>query len=363
MNKLIIVVTLLTTFYTCVSAQNDVVKITASKSNHYGVDYFLPKTQIVIHLSYSKTIKKAGPYAKYAEKYLGLKSGVVFEDETEYAFGKLNLRTIGIPDKDNAYIVSFRPKTTAPFVCLTKDGILCSINADFIPETNKNSILQTQSEKAPKDNIAAQSAFSEDYFQAGSVGKMAEVAAKQIYTIRESRNDILTGQAGNMPKDGEAMKIVLSQLESQERALMQMFTGTVETEEKFSHDFIIDPRTDISNAVLFRFSKYAGVVDSDDLSGIPVVFNLKKSDFVPDLPPEERAKMDKDKKNKGIVYNIPGKGTVQIFYGDKVIDNETIDVTQFGTNYILGESMFENNKQAVKVTFYPETGGIRQINQ
>ena len=48
---------------------------------------------------------------------------------------------------------------------------------------------------------------------AGSTAKQAEVAAKQIYRIRESRLNILTGEADNLPPDGEAMKLVIQQLE------------------------------------------------------------------------------------------------------------------------------------------------------
>ena len=59
---------------------------------------------------------------------------------------------------------------------------------------------------------------------AGSTSRQAEVAAKQIYRIRESRLDILTGEADNLPPDGDAMKLVIQQLEAQEQALSQLFT-------------------------------------------------------------------------------------------------------------------------------------------
>ena len=54
------------------------------------------------------------------------------------------------------------------------------------------------------------SVFSEELLMAGSTAKQAEVAAKQIYRVRESRLNILTGEADNLPPDGEAMKLVSS---------------------------------------------------------------------------------------------------------------------------------------------------------
>ncbi|KAI4367809.1 hypothetical protein C825_000006 [Parabacteroides sp. ASF519] len=74
------------------------------------------------------------------------------------------------------------------------------------------------------------SVFSEELLMAGSTARQAEVAAKQIYRIRESRLNILTGDADNLPPDGEAMKLVIQQLEEQEKALTNLFTGILTKE-------------------------------------------------------------------------------------------------------------------------------------
>ena len=75
--------------------------------------------------------------------------------------------------------------------------------------------------------------FRKSCWMAGSTARQAEVAAKQIYRIRESRLNILTGDADNLPPDGEAMKLVIQQLEEQEKALTNLFTGIL-TKENFS---------------------------------------------------------------------------------------------------------------------------------
>ena len=75
---------------------------------------------------------------------------------------------------------------------------------------------------------------------AGSTAKQAEVAAKQIYRIRESRMNILTGDADNLPPDGEAMKLVIQQLEEQEKALTNLFTG-IRTKEVSDYEVTIVP--------------------------------------------------------------------------------------------------------------------------
>ena len=54
-------------------AQTKVVKANAVKANDYGVTYSLPKTQLVVDAEVTKVTCKAGPYYRYAEKYLGVK--------------------------------------------------------------------------------------------------------------------------------------------------------------------------------------------------------------------------------------------------------------------------------------------------
>ncbi|MDR1371126.1 MAG: DUF4831 family protein [Dysgonamonadaceae bacterium] len=333
----------------------EVIKTSALKSNNYGVTYILPKTVLVINAEFSKTTLKAGLYAKYAEKYLGAADNVITEDMVIYNLDEVEISSKGIPDKNEAYVIEFKAKTSAPFVYLTKDGVICTINAEYTPEesTTKKEVKKP-SVTVPVPGV--QSAYTEEYLRAGSVSKMAEVAAKQIYKLRESRMDILTGDAENTPKDGEAMKIVLQQLEAQEKALVELFTGTRSIEKEFA-TFEADPTGNMEKEIIFRFSKYLGVVDADDLSGSPVYMNLKKIDSIEEAPVDPKAK----KETKGIVYNIPGRASVELFFGIQQLFRGNMEIVQFGTKQILGTSIFEDKKGPVKVHFYPETGGIKQI--
>lgn len=47
---------------------------------------------------------------------------------------------------------------------------------------------------------------------------MAEVAAKQLYRIRESRLNLVTGEVDELPADGESFKLIIQQLDEQEAA-------------------------------------------------------------------------------------------------------------------------------------------------
>ena len=338
-------------------AQTKVTKKNAVKANNFGITYSLPKTSLVVNVEITKVTCKAGPYYKYAEKYLGVKDAVT-EDKVYYEMGKVNLINKGLPDPNNTYIVEFKSGTVAPYAYLTEEGLLCSINAEYTPEDDELDVIKRK--KSEPVTATNASVFSEELLMAGSTAKQAEVAAKQIYRIRESRMNILTGDADNLPPDGEAMKLVIQQLEEQEKALTNLFTGVLTRETDF-YDVTIDPYDDIEKEVIFRFSKALGIVDADDLGGSPVYLNLRATERAPLMDAKEAEK--KEKSLKGIIYNIPGKAQVEILMDKKTLYKGEVQITQFGTREGLASSMFEDKKAPVKIYFYPETGAIKQIIQ
>lgn len=338
-------------------SQTRVEKKIAMKSNGYGVTYSLPKTSLVVTAEITQVTCKAGPYYKYAEKHLGVKDAVM-SDHVYYELSKVYLQNKGIPDDENTYIVEFKPKITAPFVYLTDDGLLCAINTDYTPAESVVSVAKRSAQQAEKE--PAYAVMTEELLMAGSVTRQAEVAARQIYKLRENRMDILSGEADNMPPDGEAMKIVLQQINDQEQALTALFIGEKRRKTTF-HETRIVPEDDLNREVLFRFSEKLGVLDADDLGGTPIYLTLRATDRAPELDPKEAEK--KAKSMKGIIYNVPGKAEATIEMGDERLYRGEVQVVQFGTHEALAPVIFEDKKAPVKITFYPETGAIKQIIQ
>ena len=339
-------------------SQTRVEKKIAMKSNGFGVTYSLPKTSLVVTAEVTKVTCKAGPYYKYAEKHLGVKDAVM-SDHVYYELNKVYLQNKGIPDEENTYIVDFKPKTVPPFVSLTDDVLLSAINADYTPTESVVAVAKRSAQAAEK--ALAPAVMTEELLMAGSVTRQAEVAARQIYKLRESRMDILSGEADNMPPDGEAMKIVLQQLTDQEQALTALFVGEKRRKTTFHEAHIVPQQDDIDREVLFRFSEKLGILDADDLGGTPICLTLHATDRAPALDPKEAEK--KEKSMKGIIYNVPGKADARIEMGDEQLYRGEVQVVQFGTHETLAPVMFEDRKAPIKILFYPETGAIKQIIQ
>ena len=104
---------------------------------------------------------------------------------------------------------------------LTDDCILSCVNVQGMNE------VPATSDVAPRETakrINAQDYMTEEIIMSGSVAKMAELTAKEIYSIRESRNTIIRGQADNLPSDGESVKYFIEELNKQEQALLTLFS-------------------------------------------------------------------------------------------------------------------------------------------
>ncbi|MDR1402486.1 MAG: DUF4831 family protein [Tannerellaceae bacterium] len=339
-------------------SQTKATKRIATKSNNFGVTYSLPKTMLTVNAEVTKNTCKAGPYYRYAEKYLGVKNPIE-EDKVYYELGNVNLINKGMPDPEQTYIIEFKPGTVAPYAYLTEDGMLCAINAEYTPPASAGLEDAQKGETGPVKATDI-SVFSEELLMAGSLAKQAEVAARQIYRIRESRMNILTGEADNLPPDGQAMQLVIKQLEEQEKALTNLFTGVC-TKETAYYDVSITPYDNLNMEVLFRFSDKLGIIAGDDLGGTPVYMNLKATEKAPVLDPKEAEK--KEKALKGVIYNVPGKAVVDIVMNKKTLFKGEVQIIQFGSREGLAPVMFEDKKAPVKVFFYPETGAIKQIIQ
>ena len=147
---------------------------------------------------------------------------------------------------------------------MTPEGIIKAINTTSpIEKAPVTKVADTV-----KKRIDPRSFMTEEILIAGSTAKMAELVAKEIYNIRESKNSLTRGQADYMPKDGAALKLMLDNLDEQEQAMMQMFAGTTDRIEK-SFTIRIKPEADMKEKVAFRFSKKLGMLDADNLSGEP----------------------------------------------------------------------------------------------
>lgn len=342
----------------CLFAQKTT-RVNALKANNYGVIYSLPKTSLEVTLLIKKSTYRKGEFYPYAQRYLGIENPVT-EDKTIYSVEKISVQNKGIPDKTNSFMVEFRPKTSAPFVYLREDGVIVSINAEPTPESSDDIVIP----EGESPLVNPRKYLSQEALMAGSTAKQAELIARQIFDLRRNRTDILAGEAENMPPDGNAYKVVMDEINLQEKALTALFAGNEET-NYFSHSYTVIPDgNNIERKIIARFSEKLGPLDADNLAGEPIYLTLiNKTPKVEMQLTERDLKKLESKLSEGIVYNVPGKAAFTVEFRNKIWVDTEVDVVQFGSQDVLTKKMFDNEKQPIKVYFHPELGAIKQIIQ
>ncbi|WP_294589950.1 DUF4831 family protein [uncultured Phocaeicola sp.] len=313
-----------------------------------GIAYFLPKTALEVRVIATKVTYQPGEFCQYANRYLRL-NNITAQPETHWEIKKIEVCSVGVPDSTKAYIMKLKDKDLASNMELTDNGIIKAINTSAPAMEESQYVLEK-----PQQHQNARKYLTEEILMAGSTAKMAELTAKEIFNIRESKNLILRGQAENMPKDGASLQLVIDNLNQQEQAMTEMFTGITDREDKV-FKIQLSPENGLDNVIALRFSKKLGILDSEDLSGEPIYINMTSKTA---LGTED----EKSKQPKGVLYNIPGKANVSVTFKGKTVFEDELPVTQLGYTEVLTNSLFDK-KVNTRVIFNPNTGAIVKIDK
>lgn len=317
-----------------------------------GIVYFLPKTKVAIDIIATKVDYQPGDFCLYASRYLRL-NNIGTKPETHWEIKDIRVRLEGVPDSTKAYIMKLKDKNVASNVELTDKGIVKAINTT---STEKEQLPDYKLD-TPQPHENASKYMTEDILMAGSTPKMAELTAREIYNIRDSKNLILRGQADTMPKDGASLQLVIEQLDKQEKALAQAFTGVTDRTDKV-FTILVEPEKNMQEQIAARFSTQLGVLPVNNLAGDPIYVSIRNTSTLPAAEEDQKKK----KRNKGIIYNIPGKGNVTVTYQGKKLFDDNMAFTQFGYTEVLVDGLFDK-KVNTRVIFNPTTGGIVKIDK
>lgn len=326
-----------------------------------GATYCLPKTAVRFVITATCTTRHAGPYAQYAERFLGIEDAIS-EDVDSWTLDSITATTYSLPDTSETYTIEFNPKTSAPLVTLSPEGILLAINdegdyAYTLPEGGVRNIEVANPD--PADH------YSEDFLRAGSMVKKAEILAEEIYDIREKRMLIAGGEADFNPTDGEQLRLMLERQDAKEAALKTLFTGTI-SKKVYTYTIDYTPRKTKDSQILFRFSERLGLVDNDDLAGEPYTLTLTDETTRPQAPTDNAATAKSKKKKPAktdtdVCYRMPGRGRLIIADSKHKVYEQSFPVAQFGHIEHLRGTLFDK-KYNTKIQFNPLTGNIRHID-
>lgn len=336
--------------------------------NGNSLCYYLPRTVLTATVTVKHTTYTPGEFGKYAERYLRIDPPAQSASDT-WEITQISLIASGQPDMLHMVVTNLPKKGSIPMINIDSNGIISSVG---VIETQAVPSAPAPAVALPQPTVRKKSGndyLTEEILQASSTTKMAELTARDIMEIRESRNAISRGQAEFMPDDGETMRYMIEFLNEQEEALVSLFTGTTEVSEK-TYRIEVIPGSDISKSVLFRFSTKLGLLAADNLAGAPVWIDIEQKQEEIQSPDLESNGAVKEKSKSGfgkketpfLYYRIPGKARIRIYDNTQEFVKTEESIAQFGILESIPESVFTKG-EGVRITFNRTTGGISSMER
>lgn len=325
------------------------------------ITYSLPSTTLVLEVEAVQESFYAGPYAKFAEKYLGIKPRQ--KDETIYQLSQIGLSSYVNADMSRRYLLPVRGEAPdLSFIKLTEVGLIAFSDGNFENQkvwdfpvqkegdfsykgvtsnlkSEATTLYRSDRKKSSKGKVSVQ----QNMVVEKSLEQRAAEAAQMIVKLREQRLQIITGNT-DATYSGEAMGAAVEELTSLEEEYMSLFVGYSEYQtQRMSFEIVPDEERESQMYVAFRMSDMAGLVPADNLTGKPVILEIVADEIViPETPEEikakEKGKTPKqpklDPKIQRVKYLIPAQCTIKIKDGSNLLMQSRVLVYQLG---LMGE--------------------------
>jgi hypothetical protein len=326
----------------------------------YKEYYALPATGFKVTVIQKSEEYTPGDLVGFAENYFEMKPSSLIA-YTKYSLQDINVENFAVYDSARVFSISFN-ETQSINLTMSKQGFIRGLNLEtsYQPELCENGYFPYH--KNFKEHKGTNIVYlPQKYYAAATKTAKAELAAKEIYTLRDDRHFLAIGEATNsILPDGKAVKEMLDYLQKLENNYLQLFYGTTE----IHYDTLVfwyKPNTSaFQREMLFRFSNASGVSGLTNNNAYPVYIELEASNVQQVKALEERTKVIriKTKANKGLAYAIPNLCKVVVRDDVETLFQSTFNVTQLGTIAILPIDYFFNH---TRVEYFPCTGSIKQI--
>jgi len=332
--------------------------LTADKNNEYGLVYTLPVTGVQVDLTARFTERVAGPYRQYAPRFLG-NVQVVEADSRSCELTGAEVRTVGRAGTEK-YLMTVKPGATTA-ICVDADGMLLAVNTEIEPSAEQPLAVAERPARPQMDEYLQY--VDEDFLVSLSDAKKAQMLARTIMDIRESRLSLTRGTAETMPTDGRQLELMLQSLEAQENALMRAFVGyEYSYTESRRVELVPDSAMmDGERVVLARLAPGEHFAASDDLVGEPVYFTVSDVQE-PEMPLNAKGE-PKDFPKNAVVYCIPAQATLKVSYMGRVMKSVDVQMAQGGILFGLDPKLFTDRKAPSYAIFNPATGAVETVAQ
>ena len=323
-------------------------KLPAQDKSTVTMTYALPQTSLSFEVEAVKESFFAGPYAKYAEKYLGIKAAEA--NSVTYRISSVKMTPYVEADAKYRYTETVPGSAVGTMVQFSAQGLIAVSDGGFGRENswrfpgNADADFSTRGLSA---NYTAESttlyqgvkgenynqvAVSQNIVVAKTAEQKAKEAADMILKLRTTRIQIITGDT-DANYSGESMGAAIEEISRLEQEYLSLFIGYSTSEiQKKNYDLI--PTNDTRNHVFvaFRLSDTAGLLPADDVSGKPYFVDIVSEGV--EVPADDDSAR---KKGTAVYYRTPAICSVKLSDGSTSLLETRVPIYQYGNvnTYII----------------------------
>lgn len=252
--------------------------------------YALPRTVLRLNVEVERRIFSAGPYAAYAEKYLGI-TGIQLTSSTRYYLSSATIDAYVEADVQHLYMVRPMDNMKFNFLKMTKDGLMLlpenfgqaaaggsgSVSSFGLTDrplfTNMavDAMFRTVKKKSKSKKVEVDtSGLAENEVevelpvnimqQAKTQEECASEAAQFIFNLRKRKYELITGEVEFAFSSNDGLKVALAEINRMESEYMSLFVGKM-VKQVATYSYDVAPAPLQESYPVFKFSPELGVQD------------------------------------------------------------------------------------------------------
>ncbi len=293
----------------------------AQSSGVVKQSYVLPKTSINISFTVETTSVKIGPYAKFAQQYLGVTAPLNSSNSSRVVSPRIEGYSEG--DLSNIYILDGAKEQSIQVLdgvqpCATNSGVATDLEAAM--QFNDMGI-------EPIVYKASMGASGVSVTREKNLEQMAASAAETIFTLRKRRFDLITGELGENVF-GAGLEAAIEEMARIEAEYLSLFLGKSSVIFK-SYSYDVVPEVGKSSYILARFSKQDGVVGMTDLAAEPIVLTITPEGSVKQQPGVSKPVKGAKK------YRVADMAECKLYFSSELLNSRRVGIFQYGATVEL----------------------------
>ncbi|MFI3303152.1 MAG: DUF4831 family protein [Rikenellaceae bacterium] len=243
---------------------------------------------IVVNLEVESERVEVGPYARFAQKYFGVRASLV--------------------EKESHTIINADISLAPNDFYVANEKMMTGSSTEIIAEKSERIPIDISSSNIP------------------SVEKSAGDAAKAIFRIRQLRNDLLSGDLGE-GFYGSGLAAALERLQWEEDQYTELFFGRT-IRSRSNHVLYVTLNGTEPRYIVTRFSNGGKITDITDLTADPLLLQLTP------LEPQNIEIPKYTAKSRVAKFWMENQVKCDLFFNSKLLSSKTMPLVEFGQEII-----------------------------